>query len=199
MGLSVTSYLSGSSGTAVRGQSPNSVWQGDLAALLDVHQGYTAIPLCSISIVETPVTEFSSHRINNLRRKQPVTTAQRGPKGTVTLTCCGGRTPRFLRRPVSSSLEWSLQLRFELPDKHLRAQRAAGARRHPDPLQLFCFHDRVTNRLGPVPGFVDLPPLPAIQQSPPVTALDVRHRARPFVLHRPLRQPRPHWVQVDLA
>ena len=58
---------------AIWGQSPNWGWQGGLAALLDVGQRYTMIPLCNILDRQSSVTESTSHRINNLRQKRPIT------------------------------------------------------------------------------------------------------------------------------
>ena len=57
-------------------ESPNSGWQGDLAALLDVGQRYTTIPLCDILHRRNPVTESSFHRINDLRGKRPIATGR---------------------------------------------------------------------------------------------------------------------------
>ena len=48
----------GEPGSSGRGQSPNSDWQGDRAALLDVDQRYTTIPLCNV-----PPRQNPSHRI----------------------------------------------------------------------------------------------------------------------------------------
>ena len=41
--------------------------------MLDVDQRSTTTSLCNIPTVGNPVTESSSHRINNLRRKRPIT------------------------------------------------------------------------------------------------------------------------------
>ena len=67
----------GSSGTAVRGQfgdkARTQVGKATSRRCLTWTSVPTTIPLCNIPTVGNPVTESSSHRINNLRRKRPIT------------------------------------------------------------------------------------------------------------------------------
>ena len=74
-------------------QSPNSGWQGDLAAPLDVAQRSLTIPLRKSSLAEPPVTESSSHRINHLRRKRSIASGR----------CDTLRTERRTRQPMSGN------------------------------------------------------------------------------------------------